>query len=267
VQLGYVANAFCYLVERATGHSWQMEKLAPLGLGLTIAPSSLQGTTLWQRGGDRLEVQALATGWQIAMDVRLQGQHLTANLTLQAEEALALVHPLAPGRIAYTHKAAGMPAHGTLTWAGETLDVQGLATLDWTRSQALRTTRWKWCSLVHVLADGRRLGLNLSAEVYDGPDGVSQENAAWLDGSVHPLGIAQFQVPADPQREAWRITGPEVDLTFRPMGARQQDVRLGLISSRFVQPFGLFTGSLTISGQRLTIAGAFGVVEDHLARW
>lgn len=269
VQLGYVANLFCYLVDlrQDPPRMLQTEALSPLGRGLTFAPSSVQGTTVWQRGSDRLEIRGDPHGWHVALDVGLQGERLVADLSLQAEEALALVHPLAPGRVAYTHKAAGLPAHGSVTWRGETLDARGLATVDWTRSQALRTTVWKWASLVQDLPDGRRLGLNVSAQVYDGPDGASRENAVWLDGRVIPLSIARFHLPRDPAREPWRIEGPDLDLTFVPQGARRQNVELGVISSRFVQPFGRFHGRLTVAGQDLAVADAFGVVEDHLARW
>jgi hypothetical protein len=37
--------------------------------------------------------------------------------------------------------------------------------------------------------------------------------------------------------------------------------------SRFVQPYGEFEGWVTVDGKRLTVDGARGVVEDHLARW
>jgi len=273
VQLGYLANVFCYFVDRRKpGGFWQTETIAPFGRGLQFALSSVRGTTLWRHGRDRLEVHGFTSGWQIDLDMGLDGERLIGTFTMAAEQALALVHPLAPlkdpRRIAYTHKAAGLRAHGHLTFAGENHTFDNvLATVDWTRSHALRTTQWKWACFVHFLPDGRRLGLNLSAQVYDGPDGVSRENAVWLDGQVHCLGAVQFTLPEKPIQQPWRLQGPEVDLTFRPLGGRQQRLELGILSSRFVQPYGTFTGSLTVRGERLEITEAFGVVEDHLSRW
>ncbi len=273
VQLGYLANAFCYFVDRrAPTRFWQTEAIAPFGRGLQFAPSSVNGTTLWRRGGDRLEVRAVASGWQVELDIGLDGERLTGAFAMQADQALALVHPLAPQgdprRIAYTHKAAGLRAQGELKFAGETHGFDdALATVDWTRSHALRTTQWKWASLVHFLPDGRRLGLNLSALVYDGPDGASRENAVWLDGQVHCLGAVQFAVPDQPIQQPWRLRGDDIDLTFQPLGGRQQHLELGILSSRFVQPYGTFTGTLRVGGEVLDMVQAFGVVEDHRSRW
>ena len=54
VQLGYLANAFCYFVDRRKGgQSWDHEALLPLGAGLHVAPSSVDGCTSYRRGGAR----------------------------------------------------------------------------------------------------------------------------------------------------------------------------------------------------------------------
>ena len=54
-----------------------------------------------------------------------------------------------------------------------------------------------------------------------------------------------------------------VDLTFRAEGYRAQTVDLKVIFSRYVQPFGTFSG--TVNG--IAVEDLPGVAEDHAARW
>ena len=63
----------------------------------------------------------------------------------------------------------------------------------------------------------------------------------------------------------WRVQGGEgrVDLTFHPEGFRAQTIDLKLIASRYLQPFGTFSGQI----DGVAIEGLPGVTEDHAARW
>lgn len=264
VQLGYASNLFLYVVDRVDQRVLELEETLPAGAGLTIAPSSVHGTTEWRGGGHHIRV-TYRDGWEVLLDVRFpDGTPLAGQLHLSDIEALALLHDLGEGRAAYTHKAAGMPASGSLMLGDAHLDVHGgLGVLDWTRSRAKRETVWKWASFASRQGD-RAIGLNLSAEVYD-RGGVSEENAYWVDGEVFPLGRVAFQVPPEGSREtdAWQLVGDRVDLTFRPLGARSQRLDLRVLRSVFVQPYGVFHGRLADH----VIHDAFGVVEDHESLW
>ncbi len=271
VQLQYVANIFVYLVDRERPDPPALyERLAPFGLGLSMAESSISGTTRFRHKGDRVEI-AYDDSYHLRVDVGLEGGAGPSRLKLsggfELAESLALLHPLAPERPAYTHKAAGLRCHGTLSFGDHRVDLKdALATLDWTRSMADRHTTWKWASLAGRSLSGREVGLNLSAEVYEDEAGISRENAVWIDGRVTCLGAVDFEMPSESCCEDWRIRSPgddSVDLTFRPLGARHADVDYRLVSSRFVQPYGLFNGR--VAGEELR--DVFGVVEDHDARW
>lgn len=267
VQLGYAANLFAYVVDLQTGQMRQTESLAPLGLGLQMAPGPLAGQSVWQRGQNRVAVTGNSSGWTLDVDLSLEGQNLKGQAQVTMGQPLSLVHRLAPNRLAYTLKDAGLPATLDLRLDGRQLGQTGLACIDWTRSAARRTTKWNWASLATRLADGRRLGLNASAHVYENAQGVGQENAIWLDGELHALGNLQFTLPNQPLQQKWRLDGEGVQLEFTPQCARQQDVNLGLIRSRFIQPFGHFDGTVQVGQERLDVRHAFGVVEDHLALW
>jgi len=271
-QLGYAASLFAY-VARSDGAMWQCEALAPLGSGLAFAAAPRRGATVWQRGDQRLRIDATASGWRCEIDLTLSGsagsRRLRGTGEATADGGLSLIHTLAGDRPAYTHKEAGLGGRIELRLGDELLCGDAVATSDWTRSHALPTTRWRWASLAARLPDGRRFGLNLSTDVYDDASGHGRENAVFVDGAVHLLPGVRFAVPRRPAAEPWHVTAlaqQGIDLTFVPAGARSQHVNLGLVESRFVQPFGRWRGAIGVDGARLDIDG-LGVAEDHLARW
>lgn len=265
VQLGYVANAFAYWVDHERpGPAREYSAISPLGRHLRFSESSTRGITRWKRKDARFTISYEPRLTQIHVDVKAGDQRLFGDVRIVSDESLALLFDLGGGRPAYTHKAAGLRAGGSLRLGDEALIIDGLATVDWTRSLASRRTVWKWASFAGT-SGGRRVGLNLSADIYDDPAGESQENAFWIDGKVHPLGGVVFDVPQEPGAQDWRIrsrSGDDVDLTFRPMGARAQHLDLKILRSNFVQPYGRFTGRV------LNIdVDVFGVVEDHDSIW
>jgi hypothetical protein len=267
VQLGYVANAFLYLVDRKQPTvAREYEALSVLGRHLRFAESSTKGETIWRHRDADIRVAARSGGWDARVDVVLGELPVAGGFHVESAESLALLVDLGGGRPAYTHKSAGLRVTGSLRLGDESVDLGGgLATIDWTRSLASRETRWKWASFAGR-AGGRNVGLNLSAEVYDDANGDSLENAFWLDGRVRPLGGVSFEVPREPGVGDWRIVsrvGDEVDLTFTPLGARAQHLDMKLVKSDFVQPYGLFRGK--VAG--VEIDQVMGVCEDHASVW
>lgn len=267
VQLGYVANLFSYAVDRIQSRpALEHGVLSPLGRALTFAPSSERGRTTWQSRGAHVSIQARA-GFDVEVDIPLGPERLHGSAHIGAQDSLAVLHPLGPRRVAYTHKAAGWPASGRLQLGTRPINLDGsLGASDWTRSQASRITEWKWASLSGFLGDGTSVGLNLSAQVYEDERGHSVENALWVDGKVQRLGGVRFEVPSDPKRGTWHVQsleGDEVDIDFEPLGAREEHTNFGLVRTDFVQPYGRFAGR--VRGHDVT--GTFGVVETHLSVW
>lgn len=113
--------------------------------------------------------------------------------------------------------------------------------------------------------------LNLSAQVYDDASGSSRENALFVNGRVHRRPGVDFELPPSPSSEPWHVRsrdGRTVDLCFPPAGARGQRLDLALVRSEFVQAFGTWEGHIGVGGvDPLHLRGAFGVAEDHRARW
>ena len=267
VQLGYVANLFSYAVDRVQRRpAVEHGALSPLGRALRFAPSSIVGTTSWKTRDAEVAIEG-RDGWEVTLDIPLGAERLRGKAHVGDRESLAMLHRLAPRRVAYTHKAAGWPLSGQLELGTRSIRLDGgLAASDWTRSQASRITEWKWASFSSVLPDGTSMGLNLSAQVYEDAAGHSVENAVWLDGEVQRLSGVAFDLPMEPRSQPWRIRSldaDEVDLTFEPLGAREEHTNFGLVRTEFVQPYGRFAGSVV--GRDVT--GAFGVVETHLSVW
>ena len=265
VQLGYAAQLFSYLVDRQSGQRLETEQVVPLGSTLSFAESSLFGVTRWRSRRTEVDLGHDGTHF-VKLDLPFAGERLRGELRMVPDDALALLFPLARGRAAYTHKAAGMRARGELFLGTRriTLD-EGFGTLDWTRSYAARHTVWNWASFAGSTVSGKRFGLNLSARVYD-HQGHSMENAVWLDGRVHVLSGVRFRVPSR-TTDPWRIESldqsGEVDLEVVPSGERRAAMNLGIVRSVFAQPYGLASGS--VRGER--VERVFGVVEDHDSLW
>lgn len=267
-QLGYVANVFAYVVPRAQpSRVKQLELVLPLGRGLRFAESSTHGTTRFAQGENVIESRHSPAGFEVDVRLTLEGARLSGSLVCEHGASLALVHKLTRDRVAYTHKGNLYTVHGHLVWDGARIPLdRAFATIDWTRSQARRETKWNWASFAARDTEGRPLGLNLSADVYDDVRGHSEENAAYFEGRAVGLAGVEFTIPRSPDRMPWRIAsmeGDEVALTFTPMGVRAQNLDLGVVKSDFVQPYGTFDGH--VLGRR--VRGAFGVVEDHHAVW
>ena len=113
-----------------------------------------------------------------------------------------------PSRPAYTHKAATYRADGALAYGRTSvLPAAGaLASLDWTRSLANRTTRWKWASFSTHAKDGTRLGLNLCARTSTTTGTATPTRTASSTGTdVRALGGVRFELPSAPRDEPWRI--------------------------------------------------------------
>jgi hypothetical protein len=90
----------------------------------------------------------------------------------------------------------------------------------------------------------------------------------WLDGQPVPLGTALFRYTPSDVRKEWRLSTADgvLDVRFLPDGLREENISLGVIESRFQQPFGRFEGTLQLQGRTVRVSGS-GVVEQHWATW
>ena len=67
----------------------------------------------------------------------------------------------------------------------------------------------------------------------------------------------------------WRISTADgaVDLRFTPGGMHSETKNLGVIASRFVQPAGVYRGTMRVGGRELVLERVLGVSEDQDVLW
>jgi hypothetical protein len=115
-----------------------------------------------------------------------------------------------------------------------------------------RHTAWRWSAGVGRSGDGRVVAWNLVDGVHDSPE--ASERTVWVDGEPHEV---------EPQPFAPDLSRVG-DLAFERWSAREHSMSLGLVRSRYVQPFGSFRGKLPGG---LELASGYGVMEDHEVSW
>ena len=183
---------------------------------------------------------------------------------------MQVVTPTSEGDFTFTHKAAGLPILGSIRLGNTRYEFspeKDFAALDFTIGYPARNTFWNWCSFAGRSVCGASIGLNLVDPIYDQQH---NENALWIDGQMIPLGQSVFEYSSKEPLNPWTIKTKDgtVDVIFSPYGLRKQSMDYKLLSSRFQQPFGTFSGKFTLPDKRVIAFDSIpGVVEEHHARW
>jgi hypothetical protein len=203
----------------------------------------------WVAGEPNDGMRAVLTGPRIGARIERSGGRILAtarwggvalDLTLDARRApppLTAACRLGPGRFNFTQKLVGLAAEGEIRVGNARFAARGEpAGLDFTHGYLARETSWRWA----------------------------------FDGAPCSVGPVRFAFEPSAPLAPWRIRSDDgsLDLTFQPEGYRSQSVDLKVVVSKYVQPFGVFSGHLiTASGERLELDALPGVTEDHTARW
>jgi len=158
----------------------------------------------------------------------------------------------------WTRKQVGAPVRGRVEVGGRVRTVEALAVLDDTAGYHAHRTRWSWSAGVGRAEDGRTVGWNLVEGVNDPPR--DSERTLWLGGVPEEAPPVRFS----PDLSSLSFPGGDGELRLEAWATREENIRLGLLSSRIRQPFGSFSGTLP-GGLRLV--EGYGVMEAHEARW
>lgn len=262
IDAGYLSSGICAVFDRGGRRLLVDESpvLPPLCAQVGDSPGKGLSARLF---GPRIEARVERTSHGIS--VKAKWVHAQVDLLLdlgRAPSPISAVAPVGvPGRFDFTQKTVLVPAEGEVRSANVRFPVRGqLAGLDYTHGLFARDTAWRW-AFACGRSGARPVGFNFSEGLLQGEG----ENALWLDGEPRAVGPVSFTFdPASPMAP-WRVRSQDgrVDLAFQPEGYRAQAVDLKLVLSRYLQPFGTFTGVL--DGVR--IDGLPGVTEDHTARW
>jgi len=270
VDIGYARTAFVYAYTRGDR---QLHEYSYIDLGrrrTRLSESSLAGVSEYVAGQRRIRMDNRLERGPRQAEVRVPGALRIEVVTDErAFTPLCAVTRDGLHGYNYCHKAAGFPISGFVEVSGKRLEFDGqdaFGTLDWTAGCLGRNTSWNWASGGGLLEDGRRLGINFASGVND--RGFT-ENVFWVDGRPVKVDVVDFDYDRDAMlTRPWRIRSNDgkADLSFRADSERAENIHLGLLVSRFHQPFGRFEGRLEIDGVMQDV-GLYGMVEEHQSRW
>ncbi|MBM4358140.1 MAG: DUF2804 domain-containing protein [Deltaproteobacteria bacterium] len=288
VDVGYVGNAFAYVVDRASGRKYEYGTLTPGAAGILIASNSIDGTTSIRFPGfGAIALHNDSVRGERRIECDLDGRstsrpRLRASIAIRDDgrvpAPIVTVEESEPRCWLYTHKCYGLEAEGSVE-VGDLGDAfplgGGLAGLDYNRGYRPRETYWNWAAAAGRASCGARVGFNLTTSSRPGAEAASgaQDSgdcALWLGADRVKLARVRFEYDRASLMSEWRIVDDEglVDLRFAPAGERAEDVNFGLVISRFHQPYGVFRGTLRDrTGRSFTLDDVYGVVEQHFARW
>jgi len=263
--LGYLGLTFVYVADG--GRMYEVAWKSPGAIGMRVGAAA--GTSVAMAPGRLVSLAPTQAG---GVTVAIEVPGIRANLDIAGGATpLTVVSDVGrgTGRAGMTVKQAGPVATGTICVQGRSYTLtEGRACLDFTEAFFPRRTVWSWATAGGRTLAGQAFGFNLARGVHDDVQGRFTENALWVDGMPAALPPVTF-TPA-PGLAAWSMRSADgaVDLTFAPRGERGEDVNFLLVSSRYRQPFGTFSGQLRDArGRQVQIADVPGVTEEHAALW
>ncbi|MBU1671771.1 MAG: DUF2804 domain-containing protein [Actinobacteria bacterium] len=277
VNAKFLANSFCYFLDRETGAMVEHDRLAPPYVA-KVARDIWRGECGFRFSGYdiRIENRLDEKRHTATVDIAARGDRPAIKAEVEVIEDLDRVQPLElisilrGDRPAYTHKVA-CPAAGKVTVGGKTHEFgesEGIAIIDVQKTFFPYTSFWHWATFGGHDPDGRLVALNTSRGINIRTDEF-HDNVLWVDGRMSFLGMPGFTFDESNVLDPWHIDAPDsFRLEFQPLGERCGKVNVGIIMSDFHQPFGTFRGTATDSaGTVHEIDDYFGVVEFHRARY
>ena len=152
----------------------------------------------------------------------------------------------------WTRKTGGVRLRGTVTLAGERIDLDARGVIDESAGYHPRQTDWRWSAGVGLDAGGRSVAWNLCEGIHDDPH--ASERTVWVDGVPAQLPPAAFAADLSSVGE----------LRFASEAVRSRTENFGAVRSDYTQPFGTFSGMLPGG---IELASGYGVMERHSALW
>jgi hypothetical protein len=270
VRFGYVATTFAYAFDATAMRMLaSCSVLAPPTRCQVADRMGAGALASFRFGGSFARIERPAHSDSYFVDAELKDFTLHAVLdSTDAPPAITAIAPVGPGRDALvntTEKRALLSVKGELSIGGRRRPLDGaLGGYDYTHGLLARRTMWRWAFGMGHAKSGERVAFNLVQGFVGEP-----ECAAWVDGEVFPLHEGRFSFdPGSPLSE-WRVSTADgaVDLKFTPGGMHAEQKNLGLVASNFVQPSGVYEGTLRVGGKELVLERVLGVTEDQDSLW
>lgn len=274
IHTGYLGNVFWYIFDRETASFIEKDKKIPFGIGIRVDRNVAIGISSYRTGEEYITINNDITMGFRRISAKLKHKNKNINIEVSLHdnfkdiEPLQVVTPTGEGNFTFTHKAICFPVQGFVSIDDRAISFNSekdFSVIDYTFGFPDYSTLWNWCSLAGKSIDGVSIGVNLVAPIFHND---FNENVIWINGVIIKTDYAIFKFTENTMKP-WEISTVDgkVELIFMPLGKRQQDIDLFIISSRFQQPYGIFSGTIRDNNRIYTLRDVPGVVEYHEAHW
>eukprot|EP01064_Diplonema_japonicum_P027425 TRINITY_DN395_c0_g2_i5.p1 TRINITY_DN395_c0_g2~~TRINITY_DN395_c0_g2_i5.p1 ORF type:complete len:401 (+),score=128.01 TRINITY_DN395_c0_g2_i5:48-1250(+) len=197
------------------------------------------------------------------------------EMDLSSDESLNFVYPIGKNRPSIVSKMSGAPAKGWFKREADTVPthITGLGMIDWTRSLAARYTVWNWAAFSFVDAKtSSRVGIQLSAGVYEDPEGRGVESVLNIDGKMTAIDKKFIFTKPTEERlliDTWKVASEDGDIqyTFTPRESVGGAFHLYILDGNLQHMVGTATGTITHKGVTYEFKKVPAVLEEHEALW
>lgn len=266
--IDYAAVHEVFVLERVTGRTWS--KAATIIPARDVVIPANLGSGLARGLARNLEVviEPLSDGTRLRARIPRVSFDVTVTRP-EDHDCLAVVVPWSSTRFQYTVKDVALPAAGTVTIDGVTMDVPAgtsWAVLDHGRGRWPYDVSWNWGAGSGSWG-GHTIGLQVGGKWTVGTG--STENGLVVDGHLYKIHdeLTWVYDLAD-WRRSWHVTGGGLEATLTPFHNRQSRTNLGVVAARTDQCFGKWSGSfVTPRGATIAFEGLEGWAEDVHNRW
>lgn len=268
IDLGYLTDAFVFVLDARDGRMVADHSSIGPFFAASVSDSTAEGgKASFKLGRTHVRVERRRGETAYRVDARIKDIEVRAALeSASAPPAIAAIAPIPLGLVDMTEKRSLLRVSGEAVAAGRRYSLDGaLAGYDYTNGLLARRTVWQWAFALGRAKSGERVGLN----VVEGFVG-ERECAVWVEGEVFPLAEGRFTYDRQRPLDPWRVRTADggVDLRFRPGGMHSEHKNFGFLASRFVQPAGVFSGSIRVDGRgELELENVLGVTEDQDMLW
>ena len=276
VNAKFMGASWCYAVSRETGelieHSLQSPLTKPaVPRELFDARFSFKATGYAVEVHNQLSAGRHALSFDAATKAgpAIKGD-LTIDESAKVVQPLVGVIPLNTGGFFYTHKVP-CPIEGTISIGGEEIAVDpktDFAILDIHKAYYPYRTWWQWATFAGRDKKGKLLGGNFTRGLH-GTTETHNENCIWHGNRMSLFSDVVIETQEDIMAP-WKLhtTDGRADLTFTPVGIRQETLDYKLFVSWYRAPVGTFAGTMTDDdGVVHEVNDLFGIAEHHRVTW
>lgn len=270
VDLKWLSNGFFYYYLPKTGELKEWSFIHPFSLGCKTSLNPDQGTFSFSHGQNYFEIKSYSNPRKRHLIAKIKNHvDVEIDLTESARHSpLSLCTPTGVSGWTYTQKSSALDVTGKININGNRVEPDKLMGLtDYTAGYLRRETNWRWASMSSILPNGKTLGINLSNGVNETGE---SECCFWYDHVFHKSHGVHFYFDRLDPMKPWIIhcNDDKIDLTFTPLGVREEKINALLIASNFKQLFGRYSGTLeSEDGEKIVIKDQLGFAETHYAKW